>query len=159
VGLSTLLSRGPIHFRPPIASPVLSPHLRAPLPSPHVRAPLPSHVGPQQQDQSVCSQESSHPSGPPWGSASPRHEASIHFRLHIAAQFEFSPLARAGPKAAVVDDEGVGLPGKLIRPSRCHPPPRSSPYAFGHYFSVRIQFNVPGPPHVIILRTQAVGMK
>jgi hypothetical protein len=36
VGLSTLLSRGPIHFRPPIAGPVLSPHLRAPLPSPHI---------------------------------------------------------------------------------------------------------------------------
>jgi hypothetical protein len=41
--------------------------------------------------------------------------------------FEFSPRARAGPEAAVVDDEGVGLPGKLFRPTRCHPPPRSSP--------------------------------
>ncbi len=40
--------------------------------------------------------------------------------------FEFSPRARAGPEAAVVDDEVVGLPGKLFRPSRCHPPPRSS---------------------------------
>jgi hypothetical protein len=36
--------------------------------------------------------------------------------------------ARAGPKAAVVDDEGVSLPGELIRPSCCHPPPRSSPH-------------------------------
>jgi hypothetical protein len=39
--------------------------------------------------------------------------------------FEFR--ARAGPEAAVVDDEGVGLPGELFRPSCCRPPPRSSP--------------------------------
>jgi hypothetical protein len=107
----------PVHFQPPIAGPVLSPH---------VRAPLPSHVGPQQQGHSACSQESCHPGGPPWGSARPRHEAHIHFQLHFMARFEFSPRARAGPEAAVVD-EGAGLPGKLFRPSRCHPPPRSSP--------------------------------
>jgi hypothetical protein len=41
--------------------------------------------------------------------------------------FEFSPRARARPEAAVVDDEGVGLPGELFRPTRCRPPPRSSP--------------------------------
>jgi hypothetical protein len=40
--------------------------------------------------------------------------------------FEFSPHAHAGPEAAVVDDEGVSLPGELFRPTRCHPPPRSS---------------------------------
>jgi hypothetical protein len=48
----------PFHFRPPIASLVLSPH---------ICNPLQSHVGPQQQDQSACSQESCHPGGPPWG--------------------------------------------------------------------------------------------
>jgi hypothetical protein len=108
----------PVHFWPTIAGPVFSPH---------VRAPLPSHVGPQQEDQSACSQESFHPTGPLWGSARPRREAPIHFRLHFAARFEFSPRACTGPEAAVIDDEGVGLPGELIRPSRCHPPPRSSP--------------------------------
>jgi hypothetical protein len=61
------------------------------------------------------------------GPAHPRREAPVHFRPHSAARFEFSPHARAGPKAAVVDDEGVGLPGELIRPSCCRPPPRSSP--------------------------------
>jgi hypothetical protein len=48
----------PFHFRPPIAGLVLSPH---------ICNPLQSHVGPQQQDQSACSQESCHPCGPPWG--------------------------------------------------------------------------------------------
>jgi hypothetical protein len=61
------------------------------------------------------------------GPTRPRREAPIHFRPHSAAWFEFSPRARAGPEAAVVDDEGVSLPGELIRPSCCHPPPRSSP--------------------------------
>jgi hypothetical protein len=32
--------------------------------------------------------------------------------------FEFSPHAHAGPEAAVVDDEGVGLPGKLVYSGR-----------------------------------------
>jgi hypothetical protein len=61
------------------------------------------------------------------GPARPRREAPIHFWPHSAARFEFSPRAHAGPEAAVVDDEGVGLPCELIRPSCCHPLPRSSP--------------------------------
>jgi hypothetical protein len=108
----------PVHFRPPIAGPVLSPH---------VRAPLPSQVGPSNRTNNVQSREL--PSR--WtavGPARPRRETPIHFRMHSAARFEFSPRARAGPEAAVVDDEGVGFPGELIRPSCCHPPPRSSPH-------------------------------
>ncbi len=93
------------------------------------------------------------------GPARPRREAPIHFRPHSAARFEFSPSARAGPEAAVVDDEGVGLPGELIRPSCCHPPPRSSPRGPWSLFLGPRPVNVPGPPHVVILRTQAVGMK
>jgi hypothetical protein len=45
--------------------------------------------------------------------------------------FVFSPRARPGPEAAVVDDEGVGLPGRAAR---------------GRYFSAHVQINVPGPP-------------
>jgi hypothetical protein len=108
----------PIHFRPPIAGPVLSPH---------VRASLPSHVGPQQQDQSACSQESCLPGGPPWGQHVPGVRPPSTFGRILLPGYEFSPHARAGPKAAVVDDEGVGFPGELFRPSRCYPPPRSSP--------------------------------
>jgi hypothetical protein len=75
----------------------------------------------------------------------------IHFRLHFAARFEFSQRARAWPEAAVVDDEGVGLPGELFRPTRCRPP-RSSPRGTGRYFSAHVQINEPGPPsrhHVV----------
>ncbi len=68
----------PVHSRLPIAGPVLSLH---------TRAPLPSHVGPQQQDPPACSQESCHPSEPPWGSARSSCESPIHFRLHFAARF------------------------------------------------------------------------
>jgi hypothetical protein len=66
----------------------------------------------------------------------------IHSRLHFAARFEFSQHARAGPEAAVVDDEGVGLPGKLFRPTRCRP--RHA--ARGRYFFAHVQINEPGPP-------------
>jgi hypothetical protein len=31
------------------------------------------------------------------------------------ARFWASPRARTGPNAAAVDDEGVGLPGELVR--------------------------------------------
>ncbi len=31
------------------------------------------------------------------------------------ARFQASPSACAGPKAAVAEDEGVGLPGELVR--------------------------------------------
>jgi hypothetical protein len=118
VGLSTHLSRGP-------------------------RSLSAAHCRPSVEPPRTCS--SSKPRGPPatgplsvqsrelpsrWtavGQARPRREAHIHFRPHFAARFEFSPRARARPEAAVVDDEGIDLPGELIRPSRCHPPPRSSP--------------------------------
>jgi hypothetical protein len=74
--------------------------------------------------------------------------------------FEFSPHARAGPKAAVVDDEGVGLPGELFSRHAVVLLPDPRHVARGHYFSAHIQMNVPGPPpHVVMLRTQAVGMK
>jgi hypothetical protein len=73
--------------------------------------------------------------------------------------FEFSPRARAGPEAAVLDDEGSVF---LANYSGRHavvllPDPRH--VARGRYFSAHIQINVPGPPHVVMLRTQAVGMK
>jgi hypothetical protein len=39
-----------------------------------------------------------------------------------------------------------------LLPDPCH-------VAHGHYFSPHVQFNVPGPPHIIMLCKQAVGMK
>jgi hypothetical protein len=107
----------PVHFQPPIAGPVLRLHVCAPLPVPRG---LPA-TGP------ACSQESCRPGEPPWGSTRSSREAPIHFWPHFAAQFRVTSCARARPKAAVVDDEGVSLPGELFRPTRCRPPPRSSP--------------------------------
>jgi hypothetical protein len=52
----------------------------------------------------------------------------------------------------------VSLANYLGRhPVNLLPDPRHA--ARGHYISAHVQFNVPGPPHVIMLRTQAVGMK
>jgi hypothetical protein len=118
MGLSTLPSHGPVHFRPPIAGPVLSLNVRAPFPVPRG---LPAK-GP------VCNEENCHPGEPLWGSARSSSGAPIH-RLHFTARFrvlEFSS-ACARPRAAVVDEEGVGLLGELFGPARCHPLPRSSP--------------------------------
>jgi hypothetical protein len=43
------------------------------------------------------------------------HGAPIHFQPQFTARFRASPRARAGPNAAAVKNEGVGLPGKLGR--------------------------------------------
>jgi hypothetical protein len=151
MGLSTLLSRGPRSLSAAHCGPVLSLHVRAPLPVPRG----PPATGP------ACSQESYHPGEPLWGSAHSSHEAPIPFRPHFAAMrpgFEFSPCARAGPEAAVVVDEGVSVPGELFRPSRCCPPPRSSPRGpWSIFLHPHVQINVSGPLHVLMLRMQAVG--
>jgi hypothetical protein len=60
--------------------------------------------------------------------------------------FVFSPRARARPKAAVVDDEGVVF--LAMRPVFAISPPTS-----------RLMCQVPPPPHFVMFRTQAVGMK
>ncbi len=70
--------------------------------------------------------------------------------------FEFSPRARAGPRAAAVGDEGFGLPACS---ARCHTPPRSSPHGPWPPLFAHVQINVPGLPHVPMLRTHSVGLK
>ncbi len=93
------------------------------------------------------------------GLARSSREAPIHLRPQLTAQFRASPHARAGPKAVAVDDEGVGLPGELVRaqhavvllPDPCHA-------ARGKLILRPCPVNVPGSPH-IMLRMQAVGMK
>jgi hypothetical protein len=106
VGLSTLLSRGPhslsaTHWRPGVESPcTCSPHCPTRTPS---RRP------------SVQCGKSCHLGGPLWGSHAPVVEAPIHFQPPFPARFRASPRARAGPNAANVRDEEVGLPDKLGR--------------------------------------------
>jgi hypothetical protein len=70
------------------------------------------------------------------------------------ARFRASPRARAGPKAAAVQDEGVGLPGKLCSAQHAVvllPDPRHT--ARGISLSAHVQLNVPGALHVVMLRT------
>ncbi len=112
MGLSLLLSRGPrslsaAHCRPGVEPP--------------------------------CTCSSSSPTWAPsnWTNQHAVKRAAIPVNRHGAQHipvvrppftfgFEFSLSARARPEAAVVDDEGVGFPGELFRPSCCRPAPRSS---------------------------------
>jgi hypothetical protein len=50
----------------------------------------------------------------PWVSARSSREAPIHFWPQFMARFRVFPHALAGPRAAAVEDEGVGLPGELV---------------------------------------------
>jgi hypothetical protein len=146
VGLSTLLSRGPhsrsaTHQRPGVESPcTCSPH--SPTWAPSLRS-------------SVQRGKSCHPSGLPWGSHAPVVEAAIHFRPPFAAWFRASPRACAGPNAAAVRDEGVGLPGKLGRAQHAVillPSPRHA--AHGSLFSPSTsRLNVLGLSHVVMLHS------
>ncbi len=119
VGLSTLLSHGPCslsaaHWRPHVrplctcspSSPTQAPSRRFSMQWGRVAIPV-NWRGAQHTP--VV--------GPP-----------VDFRPQFTAWFWDSPCARAGPKAAAVKDEGVGLPGKLGRaqhavillPDPCH---------------------------------------
>ncbi len=144
VGLSTLLSHGPhslsaTHWRPSVNSPCTC--------SPHGPTWAPSRRS------SVQRGKSWYPSGSPWGSHAPVVEAPIHFWPPFAARFRASPWACAGPNAAVVGDEGVGLPGKLGRaqhavilllgPRQAARGSLSSPYLFS--------LNMLGLSHIVML--------
>jgi hypothetical protein len=145
MGLSTLLSRVPRYLSATHWWPSDERSHRSPLPVPH---------GPQQKVQCAV-KENCQPCELPWGSACCR-EAPIHFRLQFMAQFQVSPCARAGPRAAAVEGEGVGLSGVLVS---------------DHQYDILL----PDPRHaarsaicppmssltcqVVMLRTQAVGMK
>ncbi len=52
-----------------------------------------------------------HPGEPPWGQHAPVVRPPFTFGRNL--RFRASPCARAGPKAAAVKVEGVGLSGEL----------------------------------------------
>ncbi len=84
--------------------------------------------------------------------------APIHFRPLFAARFRASPRARAGTSIAAVEDEGVGLSGKLSRAQHAAillPGPRHAAMAASSSTS---SLNVPGVSHVVMMCTQAVGV-
>jgi hypothetical protein len=151
VGLSALLSRGPRSLSAAHWWPGVEP--------PRTCSPFQSHVGPQRRVQRAMKYFSV-----PVNRRGAQHAPVVRppstFGRIVWPGFEFSPHARAGPRAAVVKDEGFVLPGVLVmlsmlscssqilatqsvaaslrpRPNRCARP----------------------PPHVLMLRTQAVGMK
>jgi hypothetical protein len=63
-------------------------------------------------------------------------------------------------RAAAVEDEGVGLPGVLVMLSMLSYSSQilaTRPVAAA--LSAHVHINVPGPPHILMLHMQAVGMK
>ncbi len=67
------------------------------------------------------------------------------FGCIVRPGFEFSPRARTGPGAAVVEAEGFVLPGVQKSSARCHAPPKSSPRGPWAPLFAHVQINVPGP--------------
>ncbi len=68
------------------------------------------------------------------------------FSRIVQPGFEFSPRARAGPRAAVVEDEGLSFLTCWSCSACCHTPPRSSPGGPWPPLLAHVQINVPGPP-------------
>jgi hypothetical protein len=108
----------PVHSRLPIASPVLS--------STYVLLFHPTWAPSNRTDQCAV-KKAAIPVNRRGAQHIPVVSPPFTFGCILRPGFEFSPCACAGPEAAVVDDEGIGLPGKPFRPTRCCPPPRSSP--------------------------------
>jgi hypothetical protein len=86
-----------------------------------------SRVGPQQQDQRAV-KRAAIPVNRHGVQHMPVVRPPFTFGRILRPSFEFSSRAPAGPQAAVVDDERVGLSDELFRLTRCRPPPRSSPH-------------------------------
>jgi hypothetical protein len=149
VGLNTLLLRGPrslsvAHRRPGVESPCTCPtHRPTEAPS---------------RGSSVQRSRGCPPGEQPWGSHAPVAWAPIHFPLLFAARFRASPRTRAGPNAAVVKDEGLGLSGRLSRAQHAVillPGPRHAAVAASSSTS---SVHVPGISYIVMLCTQAVGV-
>jgi hypothetical protein len=105
VGLSTLLSRGPrslsaAHWRPGVEPP------RTCSPSSPTQA--------LSKGTSVPWSSSPIPVNRHGAQHTPGVRPPFTFCCILRPGFQFSPRARAGPRAAVVEDEGFGLPGVLV---------------------------------------------
>jgi hypothetical protein len=136
----------PVHFRPPVGSPVLSLHVHAPLPVPR-SSPA---KGPACNEVDLLIQVNCH-----GAQHTPVVRPPFTFGRILRPGFEFSPRARAGPRAAAVEDEGFGLSACWSCSACCHTPFKSSPRSPWPPLSA----HVPGPPQVFMLPTQAVRMK
>jgi hypothetical protein len=151
VGLSTLQSRGPrslsaIHWRPGIKPPRICSLNR-------------SHAGPQQWVQCAV-----------WWAAIPLNHRGAStlqpWSPHPLSATTYGPVL-SSPSCTCWAQSCCcrwqrGRPSWWANQSsaRCRPPHRSSPRSpVENSLSANVQLNVPGSPHVIMLRTQTVGMK
>jgi hypothetical protein len=95
----------PVHFRPPIGAPVLSLHVCAPLPVPR----RPPAKG------SACNEvDLPIPVNRRGAQHAPVMRPPFTFGRILQPGFEFSPRARAGPRATAVEDEGFSLSDVLV---------------------------------------------
>ncbi len=104
-GSATLLSRGPrsllaAHWRPGVEPP------RMCFPSSPTQAPS--------EESSMQWSRSQIPVNRHGAQHAPVMRPPFTFGRILQPGFEFSPRARAGPKAAAVEGEGFGLPGVLV---------------------------------------------
>ncbi len=94
-----------------------------------------------------------------WSSACSSRVAPIHLQPLLWPSFKFYPRECAGPKAAAVGDEEVGLPGELFRAQHAvilFLDPHFA--AHSRHLSIHIQIVTCQIPPVM-LGTQAVGTK
>jgi hypothetical protein len=107
--------------------------------------PFQSHAGPQRRVQ--CAMYSSLvPLNRHGAQHAPVVRTPFTFGRIVRPGFEFSPRARAGPRAAVAEVEGLSFLACWSCSTRCHTPPRSSPRGPWPSLFTHIQINVPGPP-------------
>jgi hypothetical protein len=150
VGLGMLLSRGP-HSLSAAQRPGVEPPCTC---SPYSPMQAPS------EGSSVQLKRSAIPLNCCGAHHAPVVRPPFTFRCILRPGFEFSLRARAGPRAAAVEDEGVGpFLACWSCSARWHTPSRSLPRSLWPPLSVHVQITMPGPPDVIMLRTQAVRMK
>jgi hypothetical protein len=90
----------PVHFWLPIGGPVLSLHVRAPLPVPR---------RPQRRVQHAAMNSSLVPVNRRGARHAPVARPPFTFGHIVRPGIKFSPCARAGPRAAVAEDEGLSF--------------------------------------------------
>jgi hypothetical protein len=126
MGLARSCRVATAHFRPPCVEP---PRMCSPS------SPTQAH----QQKVQCAVKEIWHPGEPPWGSARSSLRPPFTFGRNLRPSFEFSPCALAGPRAAAVENEGVGLSGVLVSAQDAVVLPDPHHMACGHHLSTHIK--------------------
>jgi hypothetical protein len=150
VGFSTLLSHGPrslsaAHWRPGVEPP------RTCSPSSPMQAPSEGSSMPAMNSSLVQVNRRG-------AQHAPVMRPSFTVDCIVRPGFEF--CACAGPRAAVVEDEGLSFLACWSCSTCCHTPPRSSPRGpWPPLLHPRPNKRARPPPPQVLMRTQAVGVK